>query len=192
MFHVRRGEPYHRANSRRGVLRASRLGYRWIDLDCRSTADGVLVVCHWPRPMVWDRFSDPLGRVSRHTPVERMTWDQVRRLRAPGHYRISRAENLIKFALDHGLRVELELKPSRITRGQLRRLHQALGDRAHLVQVKAVNTNNLRPRPWVRLAAAKDAGFVTILSGRNRPAPAAAKAWIDFTRGRVKWTGGDA
>lgn len=192
VFHVRRGRPYHQANSRRGVLEAVRKGYRWIDLDVRTTSDGVLVVTHWPRPMIHDGFTDPLYRsVHRATPVERLTWSQVRRLRAPGGYRILRADRLLRFALDQGLNVELEIKSERVTLQQWQQLAISLADRLDRVQVKALNTNPPHASgAHVPLYRAHLAGFRTIILGRNQPAPASARAFIDYRRGRVRWIGG--
>lgn len=191
VFHVRRGRPYREANSRRGVLEAARKGYRWIDLDVRTTLDGVLVVTHWPRPMIHDGFADPLDQVHRATPVEQLTWSQVRRLRAPAGYRILRADRLVRFALDQGLNVELEMKSSGITLQQLQHLAGVLGREQHRVQVKALNTNPPHPGgAHVPLYRAHLAGFRTIILGRNQPAPASARSFIDYRRGRVRWMGG--
>ena len=77
VYHVKHGRPYHEENSRRGVHAAVESGAKWIDLDCRITADEVLVITHWPRPMNKDGFKDPQGRLNRMRTVESMSWPEV-------------------------------------------------------------------------------------------------------------------
>lgn len=86
--HPTKGEPYHRVNSLRGIRRAARQGYKRIDLDLSITKDGVVVVNHWPRLMVRDGFRDPLHQLDRRTPIHRLVWAQVKRLRTLGGYRV--------------------------------------------------------------------------------------------------------
>jgi glycerophosphoryl diester phosphodiesterase len=86
--HPAKGEPYHRVNSLRGIRRAAAQGYQRIDLDLSITKDGVIVVNHWPRLMVRDGFRDPLHQVHPSTPIHRLLWVQVKRLRTLGGYRV--------------------------------------------------------------------------------------------------------
>ncbi len=181
-FHIEHGLPYHLEDSLRGVLGAIRRGFGWIDLDCHVTADGVLVITHWPRPIVHDGFYDPKGKIPRHARIEDLTWKQVKRLRTHvGNYRIMRADHLVPDALRHGIRVELELKSTRITAEQLADLRSHL-DRPNRVQVKAL------PQFHTALKAAHDAGFKTIILGRGARIPASAQTYITYRRGPVRWT----
>lgn len=95
IFHVKWPIWKHVENSLRGIRKASRFGYDAIDLDLLITKDGVIVVCHWDRPMLRDNFYDTAHRLSIHAMVRELTWDQIKRLRAPGHYRIMRVEHAL-------------------------------------------------------------------------------------------------
>lgn len=82
----------HLENSVRGIRKAARLGYDAIDLDILITKDGVIIVCHWKRPLLRDDFHDPIHRIQLHALVSELNWDQVKRLEAPGDYHIQRIE----------------------------------------------------------------------------------------------------
>ena len=190
VYHVKHGRPYHEENSRRGVNAAVDAGAKWIDLDCRITADEVLVITHWPRPVNKDGFKDPLDRLNRMRTVESMTWAEVQRLRTDDAYRIHAAEGLVQYALDEGLNVELELKTSAIKTRHLKQLHAALGDDVDLLVVKTLG--QLPPKPWNRLRRAHKAGFTTLIlgGGRRRRVPAVPRSsqpFIDYYRSTVKW-----
>jgi glycerophosphoryl diester phosphodiesterase len=85
----------HIENSLRGIRKAARLGYDAIDLDILITKDGVIVVCHWDRPLLKDQFYDPARKIQLHDMVRELTWEQVKGLRAPGGYRILRVETAL-------------------------------------------------------------------------------------------------
>jgi glycerophosphoryl diester phosphodiesterase len=183
-FHVAEGKPYHLEDSRRGVLTAIRNRFRWIDLDCQVTKDGIPIITHWGRPMERDGFRDPLGKIDPHRSVEELTWEQVSRLRTRDGYRIWRADDLCNLAIKCGLRVELELKTDAITERHLQVLRAAL-TKPKRVQVKTLS--NLPKHPGMRLARAKRAGFKTIILARG-PMPKAWQPSCDYVRGRAVWT----
>lgn len=182
-FHVRPGQPYHIANSRRGIRLAVAKGYKAIDLDAQVTRDGVLVNTHWLRPLLRDGFRAPKGsRISRFARVDRLTWEQVASLRTRDGYRIRQMWQMLDFAAAAGLeRVEVEAKRSRgIARPWIwRDLHIGLLPQP-LVVVKVLSTH---PQAHEVLAAAKAAGFVTMVSARG-PIPTAWLRVVDYVRGR--------
>jgi glycerophosphoryl diester phosphodiesterase len=96
IFHLRaRFFKKHLENSIRGIRKAVRLGYDAIDLDLLITKDGVIVVCHWDRPLLKDGFVDPNHRIQVRALVRALTWAQIETLRAPGGYRIIRIEHAL-------------------------------------------------------------------------------------------------
>lgn len=113
--HVARGVGYRVGNSYRGIRRWIRRGYRRGDHDLLMTkadpecpyvghpehVDGVcrghLVNTHWRRPMLHDNFEDPDGQMRERKPVDRMTLDEILRLRAPDGYRIRAAEEILRY-----------------------------------------------------------------------------------------------
>lgn len=95
IFHVAWPIRKHVENSIRGIRRAARGGYDAIDLDLLITADNVIVVTHWDRPMRRDGFTDRLHRLNHDLRVRDMTWGQVQRLEAGG-YRIMRVERALE------------------------------------------------------------------------------------------------
>jgi glycerophosphoryl diester phosphodiesterase len=95
IFHVKWPVWKHVENSLRGIRKAARLGYDAIDLDILITKDGVIVVCHWDRPLRRDEFHDINRRIQVRAMVRELTWEQVKGLRAPGDYRILRIETAL-------------------------------------------------------------------------------------------------
>lgn len=113
ILHVQWPTPKHVENSIRGVRRAKRRRKKSIDLDLQMTKDGVIVGTHWALPMVHDGFFDPLGKISRHTPISELTWAEVSRLRAVTRgraYRIHRIEELLAACERYGRVALLEPK----------------------------------------------------------------------------------
>lgn len=182
VFHVPHGRPYHEANSGRGLRAARRGRYRWIDLDVQVTKDGVLVVTHWHKPLALDGFVDPLGKIHTDALISDLYWQEVARLRTREGHRIWRADELVPYALRLGLWVELELK-TRVPAETLRDLRAVL-DRPGRVQVKALATF---PNAYKWLREAHEAGFRTLILGRDCRVPAYARDWIDYRRGPVRW-----
>lgn len=113
IYHLKWPHMKHEENSIRGIRYAARHGYDAIDLDLSITRDDVIVGCHWPHPMIRDRFRDPRGRISPQKPVAGLSWEQVSRLvagRWPRRYRISRIERLLAACARHGIIAYLEPK----------------------------------------------------------------------------------
>lgn len=108
--HPVKGEPYHRVNSLRGIWRAWRRGFKRIDLDLSITADGVIVVNHWPRLMVRDGFRDPLHELDPNTPIHRLLWAKVKRLRTLGGYRVVTLRRALKECAAYDIEPVLEPK----------------------------------------------------------------------------------
>jgi hypothetical protein len=180
VFHVH-GKPYRTEDSLRGVKTARNGRYKWIDLDCHVTKDGVLVITHWPRPD-HEGFHDPAGKVDvSGKMIEQLTWAEVRVLTTKDHYHIWKADDLVPIALAKGLNVELEMKSTKIKRSQLGALRDILSDQSR-VQVKAL------PQFYTALEGAYAAGYKTIILGRNARIPANAQPYITYRRGRVNWS----
>lgn len=180
--------PYALNNSVRGLERAHRLGHRAIDLDFTITRDGHLVNCHFRHPVLHG-YVDPLGRIGRHTPMDELTLADVRRLRFPrGGHRIQTVETMFREAARLGLRVEFEAKNSpRFDRVETFRRVRELADKYDLsVQVKRAS---FHPRTPQVLAAAHEAGLVTIVLPRNKRRLKRADYWAvtDYVRGSVRW-----
>lgn len=195
VFHVH-GKPYRTEDSLRGVRAAKAGRYKWIDLDCHVTSDGVLVITHWPKPE-HEGFRDPnfvpahKTRIGDRVPevgvdvkgktIEELTWAEVEVLRTPDHYRIWRADDLVPIALAKGLNVELEAKTTTIKREHFGALRDVLSDPTR-VQVKAL------PQFYTALKPAHDAGFATIILGRKARIPVDAQTYITYRRGPVNWS----
>lgn len=108
VFHLRR--PHKRLeNSIRGAVRAHAEGDEGVDFDTRCTLDGVVVASHDSDPGRWDQFRDRRGRIV-HTPIERMTWRQVRQLKTRDGFRIRRIEQLLRVCARLGLVAVIEPK----------------------------------------------------------------------------------
>jgi glycerophosphoryl diester phosphodiesterase len=143
----------HVENSIRGIKNAARLGYDAIDLDILITADGVIVVCHWMRPLVRDDFIDTLNRIHVRAQVRNLTWAEVQRLRSKDDdYRIIRVEAALRICARHKIIAYLE--PKNDVRFELDWPWQ------HIVAVK----ERYGTRVWVR--SIKD--FPTFNAGRRR------------------------
>jgi glycerophosphoryl diester phosphodiesterase len=96
IFHVKFPFWKHVENSIRGIRRAARRGYDAIDLDILITKDGVIVVCHWMKPLERDNFKDASHRIQIHALVRELTWAQIETLSTPDGYRILRIEEALK------------------------------------------------------------------------------------------------
>lgn len=110
IFHVKWPIWKHVENSIRGIRKAARLGYDAIDLDLLITKDGVIVVCHWQRPLLYDNFEDRLHRIKVRARINRLTWKQVQRLRAEDGYRIVRVERALRECAQQKIIAYLEPK----------------------------------------------------------------------------------
>lgn len=157
IYHVRRGVPYHRGNSIRGIRRARRHGYPAIDLDLCITRDGVIIGCHWPRPLLHDGFRDPRRLVAKTANVADLRWVAVARLVAGRivRYRIQRIERLLQECARVGIIAVLEPKgdPRFDKRETWDRVADIADDLGATVQVRAL------PQNASALPAARAAGF---------------------------------
>lgn len=179
--------PYAFNNSPAGIAHAKRLGYKAIDLDAHVTSDGRIVITHWALPLLYG-FVDPLGLIPKNTPIWRMTYAEVRRLRyKQGGYRIYSAGTMLRLAKRAGLRVEFECKnsPQFGTDAPWVRLRKAVKATGVNLQVKTINNVGAG---GARLRAAHRNGFTTILLPRgNRRVSREWWAFIDYVRGPVVW-----
>ena len=115
IFHVRHPIKKHVENSIRGIRRAARLLFAWIDIDllitkadpdCPLPADdeehidgvchGHIVGCHWDRPMLRDGFYDPEGELNPRLRVRDMSIDEALRLETKDGYKIRRVRVLLR------------------------------------------------------------------------------------------------
>lgn len=111
LAHGIRGQAYHLVDSLRGLRAARKARKKRADRDLQMTSDGVVVVCHWLRPLLRDGFIDPLGLIERRRRVDQMTYAEVRRLYTPrGHFRINSLEDDLREAGRLGLGAVLEPK----------------------------------------------------------------------------------
>jgi hypothetical protein len=85
MYHVPDGGWYAIENSVLGLKTALALGYRWIDMDCHVTSDGVFVFGH-NAEMAKDHFTLPAAFVAKYgadATIEQVTWADLKTLRTP-------------------------------------------------------------------------------------------------------------
>lgn len=200
IFHVPKGTAYTTGNSSAGMRWALRHFYRWIDWDANITSDNVVVIIHWPKfckdgflykvvPKrvpgafrVRDEWLVKHG-YGRETTVSDLTWTQVSELRTATGRFIRTARQMFRLAARHHLNVALEVKGDRrFERTALMRgLHRSAElEGAEVIVMTLQNLGN----PELRLKAAKEAGFTTVLLARGR-VPRAWEPFIDYVRG--KW-----
>lgn len=116
VFHLKWPHYKHEENSIRGAIYAAEHGFSKIDLDLQLTKDNVIVVTHWARPMRRDRFYDRRARLDPDTPIDQLTWRQVKRLRTHDGYRIRRIERMLRVCARLGIIALLEPKTLRLAR----------------------------------------------------------------------------
>lgn len=186
LAHPAPGQPEYTGDSYRGIRAAQVDGKKWIDLNFLRTADGVVVCTHWAK-VLRHGFTDPQGLLNRNVDVADLTWVQIQRLTTgPEHgaYRIHRAEDILPYALSRNLNVEFEAKCD-FSVADFKKVRRMVSDPSR-VQVKVGAW--IKPRPWVILEHAHDAGFTTIILN-HAPAPprvafpASAEPFIDYYRG---------
>jgi hypothetical protein len=128
IYHVRHPIKKHVENSIRGIRRAARRLFVWIDLDllitkadpeCPLVGDeehvngvclGHIVGTHWDRPMLRDGFFDPEGLLSPRTTVRQMTLEEALRLKTKDGYRIKRVRVLLRECALRGIGAYVEAK----------------------------------------------------------------------------------
>jgi glycerophosphoryl diester phosphodiesterase len=157
IYHLKWPHWKHEENGIRGIRRAAKLGYGWIDLDLQMTSDGVVVNTHWARPMIRDRFHDPRRVIKPGTPVSHLTWEQVRRLRTTDGYRIQRVETVLRACARYGVGAYLEPKGDRRFR--------SVAPWQHIAKVAEDYGTHVRvyalPQNREALAPARSVGFET-------------------------------
>lgn len=117
IFHLKFPRMKHEENSIRGARYADRHGYDKIDWDLQLTKDDVIVVTHWRRPMLQDKFFDPRRRIAPNTPIGRLTWWQVKHLKTHDGYRIRRIEQMLPVIARLGMVAVLEPKSPKFAAG---------------------------------------------------------------------------
>lgn len=110
VYHVEHPTPKHVENSIRGIKTAARGPWVEIDLDMLITKDGQIVGCHWDRPMLQDGFYDPERKIHPDARVRDLNYSAVRRLVAPGGYRIQPIETLLHECAKRGVGAVIEPK----------------------------------------------------------------------------------
>src|SRR5436189_6469549 len=75
------------------------------------TADGRLIVNHWPRPMVHDGFDDPHRRPIEHVRVQHLGWGTIQDLRTPDGHRIWLATSHLAICEIYDVTPCYEVKP---------------------------------------------------------------------------------
>lgn len=194
IWHKRKGQAYRIGNSLRGLWRAKRAGYDLIDWDGTVTKDGVPVVNHWPK-FRKDGFRDPDRRWAKSTKIANLTYAQVKRLRAPGGYRIRAVGQRFKQAARAGVDVAYEVKgQSAFEKGwvweKIWRANVAAGK-----PVKLIMTLQNLGDPLARLKAAKavipegETGWSTVLLARGRKPANWDTEWaphVDYVRGQFR------
>jgi len=105
--------PAHVGNSRRGLEKAYRAGSWGIDIDVLMDRDGRVMACHWQRPMVFDGFYDPAGKLPRTKKLRDMYAHEIARLRTRDAepYRIHSASAMIRWNLDLAVEHDRRLDP---------------------------------------------------------------------------------
>lgn len=110
VFHLVAPRWKHEENSQRGVLEAVHDRCESIDIDTQWNRTRPLAT-HWLHPMLHDDFIDPEHKISPYTPITQLDDAQVDRLvTRVGGYPILGARHLTQFAVEHGLKVRLEVK----------------------------------------------------------------------------------
>ena len=175
-----------------GLDEGRRKGFTNADMNfnaCKPTRlhpNGVLINTHWPTT-THDHFHSPLVKGGIHFAT--LTWGQVKKLRAPGGYRIRSIRAIIRYAAKHGYtHLELELKDGvdHLTHAQLVALaRQAEQVAEHVgIQIYWKTLSNIGD-PLKRIKAVHEGGGITVLLPRGKPHLAKAEWWpvLDYVRG---------
>jgi hypothetical protein len=161
---------------------------------CKPTRlhpNGVLINTHW-RTTGHDHFTGP--GVIANIPFSHLTWHTIKRLRAPGGWRIRSARQIIRRAARLGYtHLEMELKDGvdHLSRAQLVALIRQAEDDAKRAGI-SIHWKTLSSigNPLKRMKAVHAAGGIGVLLPRDNPHLPAAEWWpvTDYVRGRVTWT----
>lgn len=182
-----------------GLKLGRKHGYASADMNwnaCKPTKlhpNGVLVNCHWPN-ITHDHFA--AKGLGGKTAVAHLRWGQVKRLRAPGGWRIRSARQIIRHAakLDY-THLEMELKDGvdHLTHARLVALIRQAEDDAKAAGISIYwKTLSNIGNPLKRMKAVHAAGGIGVLLPRDNPHLPAAEWWpvTDYVRGAndVTWT----
>jgi len=96
-------------NTMSSFRRAQEAGVLWVETDVKLTRDGVAILMH---DDMLDRTTNGRGAVAK------TDWSEIQALDAGSWFdpafrdeRVPRLEEILRFVLDHGLRINLEIKP---------------------------------------------------------------------------------
>jgi hypothetical protein len=180
-----------------GLKVGRKRGYTSADMNfnaCKPTRlhpNGVLINTHW-RMTGHDHFTG--SGVGTNIPFSHLRWGQVKRLRAPGGWRIRSARQIIRRAARLGYtHLEMELKNgvNHLSHAQLVALIRQAEDDAKAAGISIYwKTLSDIGNPLKRMRAVHAAGGVSVLLPRDNPNLPAAEWWpvTDYVRGRVTWT----
>ncbi len=178
-------------NYRAAIVRASkRKRNRGVDVDIQLSADGTMWALHWAT-IGKNKLHDPEGEFGPRTKIDKLTDEQIRRLRGPRDQHPHTAQHMVNLAARLKVRLELELKvfvPVYTLRevvfsesGKLLRHHGLLQFKVRAALKDSVGM----------LTQAHNAGGTTIISWEDYHGPGIPKvpAWsvIDYSRGRSHW-----
>lgn len=197
IFHVEKGVPYHVENSIHGLNLAATGGYDAWDGDWQvSIADPRCPYCkpgtcvghplntHWRRALLLDGFLDPVGQLSRRTPVDHVTYDKAMTLHTRGGYKMHGAVRMFHEAAARMVKVAAEVKHPRYSQVRLmERMKSAQESTGAHVRIMKLSDG---PKPLGTLKAAKAVGFQTIVIARDL-IPDEWRPYIDFQRGPARY-----
>ena len=201
IFHIPHGTAYAIENSPAGIARAVKRMFRWIDMDCHVTKDGVPVLAHWDKIRkdkfeVTQAFADKYGRnpkvtevlaedllTLRTTPLSWSVWG--RRRRRVAYMTVEDAMQQIVTFPRLGLALEAkggDAFADADTWKGIEAMRLAAGlpkERFMVMTLKKIDGAH------DRLSAAHDAGHDTVLMPERRPVPRDWEPAITWIRG--KW-----
>ncbi|MCW2761021.1 MAG: hypothetical protein JWR85_1222 [Marmoricola sp.] len=200
IFHVPKRVARMVGNGPRGIRTASARGYSWIDLDANITANGALVIGHWPE-IRKDKFVLPgwfTARYGSYPRIADVPWTDLiklrtRPLRWHGRREVARYYSAVELmrlvAQTRRLGVALEIK--RDERFELpKTLRSLVAQREHAGLPASrfmVMTLQTIGDPYARLRAVKAAGiFPAVLLARGR-IPQSRRYDFDYVRGPMRW-----
>lgn len=148
---------YHETNSLRGIRKAAELGYDWIDLDVMLTKDKVLICNHAFGAMEKEGFR---AKGVPMKPIDQLTWNQVRRLRAPDGIGIQKLDRMLAECAKLGIGAALDLK------GDGREGFRLI--KPYRMNRIAILANNRKAKVYIKASFTKRMLRVGIKMARNR------------------------
>lgn len=203
IFHIPHGTAYAIENSPAGIERAAKRMFRWIDMDCHVTKDGVPVLAHWDAirkdkfevtpafrakygddPRVTEVLAEDLLTLQT-TPLPWSVWKKRRRV---AYLTVEDAMQRISAFPRLGLALEAKGGEA-FNRTETWEGIEAMRRAAGLPQERfMVMTLKQIGGARARLAAAHEAGHATVLMPRGAPVPTDWEPAITWIRG--KWVRG--